>query len=286
MQMKRRVNRTIIASLLFTLIMLTGCVIGKSEEPYLEDRTQGWKPKLTYYAEFPLWKLEAEDSELWTDIIDFKPFTFAEKLTKENFSNAAEEALRLNFGEAYNDIGGSYELVEVDNTMGFITDDYVVVFDTETGKLKFCADIEHTDVLKKQLDSLRLTIDLAELSAAELREIDDACGMIEGPPYPTNVIGVLKRPEVGDTPLPLAAEGAYALSVGMDVKSWGGSTPLAATGGAFKVYSGEASNTLFVVTNTYVQAFDVESGELILMCRYFSGGLGIRADGKDESQKL
>ena len=78
--------------------------------------------------------------------------------------------------------------------------------------------------------------------------------------------------------LPLTAEGAYKRSV--DTRDlWPPSTKIGgATGGAFKVYYSENSNAMFVVANTYIQAFDVETGKLLFMDHYSD-----KEAGTDES---
>lgn len=267
-------------SLRLAMIMLViassiGCVFGRTEAPHFDDRTVGWLPKLKLTVEFGLEELDAENSELWRGNIPFTPYSFDKKLSEDNIMDAATEAIKLNLGEAHSAVGAEYELIEKDasfagNTIGVLTDSILVLFASNTGRLKFCADLnDQVDLKMKSKEALQLTVDLAGLSSSALCELQALSSFNEP----------VVKPSIGDIKLPLTAQGAFDISVGMDVGSWNGSSRLAATGGAFRVYTSEASNALFVVTNTYVQAFDAETGKLLMMSNY-GGGYGM-----DESSR-
>ncbi|MBR3297790.1 MAG: hypothetical protein IKI64_01155 [Clostridia bacterium] len=283
MQIKR--NRSLIKSIWLAMIIpfilaSAGCVFGRTEAPYLDDRTEGWQPRLTLKTEFGPDELDAEASELWKNIIHFIPYSFGGEVSKDNVIVAASEAIKLNLDEAYAAIGTEYELIEKNdsfskNTIGILTDSTLVLFAADTGRLKFCADLKDRSALKMNSDgALLLTIDAAQLSSSALRELQKHSSFNDP---------VVKPSTCGVT-LPLTAQGAFDISLGMDVKSWNGSSRLAATGGAFKVYRSEASNALFVATNTYIQAFDVDTGEMLLMLPYET--IGNCRYGHDESTRL
>lgn len=121
-------------------------------------------------------------------------------------------------------------------------------------------------------------VNAALLSADELREIQITADCMEIPAY--------AEPDLSSVVLPLTAQGAFDISVGMNVKKWYGTTPLAMTQGPFCVYYSEVSNALFVVTNTYIQAFDKETGELLMMHRYGKGSWNRDVWGKDQSIEI
>ena len=266
--------KTVFCFLLLSLIvLLCGCVIGFTEEPYLDDRTEGWMPRIVLNVDFNLQDLDFEASELWPAILDFKPYTHPESVTDKNFSKAADEAVKLNLGSGFDENWKNCKPITRESVIGFINEDAAVVFDSDSGRLMFCAALKEQPALSKHLtEYLRLTVDAASLTANQLSEIHRVSGFLKAD----------SKVKLEEVTLPLSAQGAFDLSVDMNVKSWGGTTPLAGTGGAFRVYYSENSNAMFVVTNTYVQAFDVETGKLLLM----SSMGGKTRDGADESIKL
>ena len=260
--------------LLLSFIMcLSGCVIGTPEEPYFEDRTTGWRPNLTLKAVFNIDDLDAEDSDLWAELIDFIPFTYSESVTDKNFGKAADEAMAANLGSSFTEIGKAHKTVVYENAIGFINSNAAVVFDPNTGRLKFCADLTKTDALKEQNGNLLLSVNAAELTSAQLEEIQNAAGWEDAS----------QKVDLTDVTLPLTAQGAYDLSVAMDVRSWNGSSRLASTGGAFRVYWSDTSGAFFVVTNTYIQAFEASTGKLLLMHSYGKIRSNEYPYGKDDS---
>lgn len=274
-------NVIIIISMLLALLIGAGCVIGASEESYLDDRTEGWTPKLMLKVKFQPEYIDANSSLFWSDLIDFKAYTFPNELTEETLPQAAEEALRLNYGESFAGIGKKYEILEsfrpnsANNVIYLISKEAVAVFEKNTGKLLFCADFRLSGSLSKSISQVELEVDLVSLNSDMLNEIQRA-----GDCMNANIM-----PDIMSVTLPLDAQGAYDLSIGMNVKSWNGTTRLAATGGRFAVYFAPKSNAFFVVTNTYIQAFDRDSGSLLLMHSYGTGTWGIHYWGQDESFK-
>ncbi len=268
--------KTVILVMLVSLTFgLCGCVIGYIEEPYLDDRTEGWNPQLIINVDFLLDELDAEASVLWKAILDFKPYTYPEKVSVENFDKAADEAIKLNLNKPYSETCKDSEIVDYGNVVGIINDSVVVVFASSTGRLKFCADITNHSELSRHLEYLQFTANAASLTADELAEIQRASGFENAP----------SRVDLKAVSLPLTAQGAYDLSVNMDVKSWHGSSRLAATGGPFRVYYSNVSDAFFVVTNTYIQAFEASTGELLLMHSYGEVRLNEHPYGRDDSLK-
>lgn len=270
--------KAITVVILFLIVTsLCGCVLGRAGEPYLDDRTEGWDPLLTLCVDFTLDRLDAETSELWHEIIDFKAYTYPDKLTKDNFSKAADEAMKINLGDSFSEIGKAHEVVDLRNVYGFINNDAIVVFDSGTGRLKFCADLTNNSALKEQFGNLLLSVNAADLTASQLAEIQKVSGYDDAP----------SRVDLKNISLPLTAQGAYELSVNMDVKTWHGSSRLAATGGAFRIYYSAASDAFFVVTNTYIQALEKSTGELLLMHSYGKVSLKLNEYpyGRDDSLK-
>lgn len=244
---------TIVAAYLI-LSALVGCECSWSEDPYLEDRTEGWEPAIMVNVPFRFDQLDAESGELWNDIIEFKPYCYGQRITNANFWKAVAEVLKLYLVDAHREFTIPNKPESRDGKTGFINNDFAIVFEDETGRLVFFADIKNNPQLTYKDSKLILTIDVAKLNAtqlAELHSIHDA-RIVEKPFHP-RVLGIS---------LPLTAEGAYEISLNMGVKKW---KYLGRTGGAFKVYSSERSNTMLVVANTYVQAFDINSGKMIMM---------------------
>lgn len=126
-------------------------------------------------------------------------------------------------------------------------------------------------------ESINVTADLALMTADELSEIQQTADCIKPLDY--------YKPDTSGITLPLTAQGAFELSLRMKVNEWNGTTRFAATQGPFYVYYSKASNALFVVTNTYVQAFDVETGALLLMHSYGEGSLKRKLWGDDLSSE-
>ncbi len=259
---------------------IMGCVCGKDREPYLDDRTEGWQPRLTLKVKFWPDELDAEASELWSNMIRFVPYSFGGEVSNDNIMAAAAEAIKLNLGEDYAAIDTGYELIEKNasfskNTIGVLTDSILVLFASSTGRLKFCANLKDLPMMKMNSEgALLFSLDAAQLSASELCELQKRSSFND----------LVVKPSLAGIALPLTAQGAFAVSLGMDVKSWNGSSRLAATGGAFKVYRSERSNALFVVTNTYIQAFDIATGKMLLMSPFDTKANG--RFGCDESTRL
>lgn len=276
--MRKHFLKLFTALILLAAMMLSGCFTRCTPDPYLVDRTEGWEPVLTLKVDFSFGNVDANSSALWDEFLDFKPYSAHEYLTEENFWPAAQEAMRLNLGDPHEELRGNTEVINEGGAIGFVTDRFAVVFDRPSGKLLFCADFEKTDCLSRHnSDGVQLTVNAAALDPAQLEEIHKVSGF----EFASSEL------EIKDVSLPLTAQGAFDLSVSMDVKSWGGSTPLASTGGAFYVYYSEVSNAMFVVANTYIQAFDVASGKLLMMSSYgTSGGKVKRPWGEDNSYQL
>ena len=274
MKSKRICGTTIILVLLAMIVFTGGCVCSKPAAPYLEDRTVGWKPELLVTLYYNEYELDANGSSLWQSVIDFKPFVFSGQLTAESFPLAAEEAMKLNFGEDFFGLNINYELYNLLNTIGFITEEAAVLFETDTGRLMFCANIESNSALSiDNVGNLMLTVDAAGLTASQLDEINQK----------SNYRDYGSRVHLEEATLPLTAKGAYDLSVGMDLVHTGGSPRLSITGGAFLVYYSDVSDAFFVVTNTYIQAFDVSTGKLLMMNSYGSVGADEYPYGRDNS---
>ena len=275
MNSKRISSTALIMVLLTAIVFFGGCVFSKPAAPYLEDRTVGWKPELLVTLYYNEYELDADGSSLWQSVIDFKPFTYSEELTAESFPFAAEEALKLNLGEGFSGLNNNYDLYDSQNTMGFISKELAVLFETDTGRLMFCANIASNSSLSiDNVGNLMLTVDVAGLTASQLDEINQK----------SNYRDYGSRVHLEEATLPLTAKGAYDLSVGMDLVHTGGSPRLNCTGGAFRVYYSDVSDAFFVVTNTYIQAFDVSTGKLLMMNSYGSVGHGKEYYyGKDNS---
>lgn len=60
------------------LLQWIGCVIGYVEDPYLDDRTEGWDPQLKINVDILLDDLYTEASDLWKRTLDFNPYTYTE----------------------------------------------------------------------------------------------------------------------------------------------------------------------------------------------------------------
>lgn len=238
-------------------LALTGCACTKASDPYLVDRTEGWQANTTLVLSYKPSDLDAEYSKVWNELLNFVPYSFQGELSQQTFQQAAIEAIRLNFGEsAANTIGNHDVNVKSEKGTGIkevlysLSDEYIIVFDANTGRLKFCADLRNSEMLNSysgsDFDVLLLSINIASLSPAALKELQGSADCIDfsSVDYP--------EPDANSLSLPLTAKGAYDLSVGMDVKHWHGSSHrFSATGGAFAVYRSLDGESLIVITNTY-----------------------------------
>lgn len=277
--MRKHFLKLFTALILLAAMMLSGCFTRCTPDPYLVDRTEGWEPVLTLKVDFGFGKVYAGASPLCDEFLDFKPYSAHEYLTEENFWPAAQEAMRLNLGDPHEELRGNTEVINEGGAIGFVTDRFAVVFDRPSGKLLFCADFEKTECLSRHnSDGVQLTVNAASLTADQLSELMRI----------SNYYDIASELNLKGVELPLTAQGAFELSVGMDVKHWhGNGHRFYTTGGAFYVYYSEVSNAMFVVANTYIQAFDVASGKLLMMSSYgTSGGKVKRPWGEDNSYQL
>lgn len=277
------VRHAVLAVVLIVPLLFAGCVIGKGIDPYLVDRTEGWEPKVMPISSVLIYDIDENDSALWRYLTGFTPFVFENGVSKENLSAAMDAAYRLNYGTDAGVIGSEIKVYETESSLGKkvivgMTDSVVTVFNQETGALNACIDFRRNECISYYTETnVRVTANIADLDKGQLKEF----GRDPFEAYDLDDLPI--APDISGAELPLNAKEVFDISVGMNVKKWYGSSWIASTGGAFTVYYAEKSDCLILCTNTYVQAFDRETGELLMM-HNFGGTLGHSGmNGTDES---